>query len=223
MYDRIIKLIGITNFYKINQTKILLVGCGGVGSFAFIGLIRSGFLNITVIDKDKVELSNLNRQLIANLNTLQKDKVDVAKDMAKEINPDIKINAINTFLTKDNINMLEKDYDYIIDACDTLNTKLELIKYAENNHINIISSMGMGNRIDASKIKITTLDKTHDDPVAKILRKLVKDNHLNSKIKVCFSEEKPIKKGEVNSLITSPGVAGLLIVNEIINDIIKAS
>lgn len=221
MYERIINLIGNENFYKINKAKILLVGCGGVGSFAYIALIRSGFLNITVIDKDQVELSNLNRQLIANLNTINMPKVEVAKKMALELNENIKIKAINAFLTKDNINTLDKDYDYIIDACDTLNTKLELIRFAQINKIKIISAMGMGNRIDASKIKITTLDKTHNDPLAKVLRKLVKDNHLNSKVKVCFSEEIPFKKGEVNSLITSPGIAGLLIVNEIINDLIR--
>ncbi len=221
MYERIINLIGNENFHKINNAKILLVGCGGVGSFAYIALIRSGFLNITVIDKDQVELSNLNRQLIANLNTINMPKVEVAKKMALELNENIKIKAINAFLTKDNINTLDKDYDYIIDACDTLNTKLELIRFAQINKIKIISAMGMGNRVDASKIKITTLDKTHNDPLAKVLRKLVKDNHLNSKVKVCFSEEGPFKKGEVNSLITSPGIAGLLIVNEIINDLIR--
>lgn len=223
MYERIIKLIGEKNFEKIKNTKILLVGVGGVGGFAFETLIRSGFQDITIIDKDIVELSNLNRQLVANLNTIGMSKVDVAKTMACEINENIKIKAINEFLTKDNINSLDKDYDYIIDACDTLNTKLELIRYASINNIKIISSMGVGNRIDASKIKISRLDKTSNDPLAKKLRKLVKDNHLNSKIPVVCSEEAPYKKGEVNSMISSPGIAGILLVNYIINDIIKLS
>lgn len=223
MYERIIKLIGEENFEKIKNTKILLVGVGGVGGFAFETLIRSGFQDITIIDKDIVELSNLNRQLVANLNTIGKSKVDVAKNMAKSINENIKITAINEFLSKDNINSLDNDYDFIIDACDTLNTKLELIKYASINNIKIISSMGVGNRIDASKIKINRLDKTSNDPLAKKLRKLVKDNNLNSKIPVVCSEEAPYKKGEVNSMITSPGIAGILLVNYIINDIIKLS
>ena len=214
MYERIINLIGMDNFKKINNCKVLLVGCGGVGSFAFTALIRSGFLNITVIDKDQVELSNLNRQLVASLDTIGKSKVEIALNMAKNLNKDIKIKAINTYLSSDNINILDKDYDYIIDACDTLKTKVELIKWAEENNIKIITSLGMGNRINASKIKITTLAKTAGDPLAKVLRKLVKEHHLKDNIKVCFSEELPIKKGKVDSLITSPGIAGLLIVNE---------
>ena len=221
MYERIIGLIGIDNFNKIKNTKILLVGVGGVGGFAYEALIRSGFQNITIIDKDKVELSNLNRQLIANLKTINKPKVDIAKSNALNINENIKINAIEAYLNKDNINILENDYNYIIDACDTLNTKLELIRYAQTNNIKIISSMGVGNRVDASKIEVSTLDKTYNDPLAKKLRKLVKDNHLNTKVKVVYSKELPNKKGKVDSMITSPGIAGLLIVNYIINDIIN--
>lgn len=220
MYKRIINLIGEDNFKKIKNAKILLVGVGGVGSFAFEALIRSGFQNITIIDKDVVDLSNLNRQLVANLDTINKSKVDIAALKAKNINQNIKIKACKTFLDKNNINDLDKDFDYIIDACDTLNTKLELIKFANINKIKIISSMGVGNRIDASKIKISRLDKTNNDPLAKKLRKLVKDNNLNNKIPVVCSEEIPYKKGEVNSMITSPGIAGLLIVNYIINDIL---
>ena len=221
MYDRIINLIGEEQFNKIKNTKILLVGVGGVGSFAYEALIRSGFQNITIIDKDKVEITNLNRQLVATLNTINLPKVEIAKDKALNINENIKITAYNEFLSVDNINTLDRNFDYIIDACDTLNTKLELIRFAQDNNIKIISSMGVGNRIEASKIKISRLDKTNNDPLAKKLRKLVKDNHLNNKIPVVCSEEIPIKKGEVNSLITSPGIAGLLMVDFIINDIIK--
>lgn len=221
MYERIINLIGNDNFNKIKKSKILLVGVGGVGSFAYVSLIRSGFQDITIIDHDLVEPSNLNRQLVANLNTLNKSKVEVAKNMAHELNPDIKIKALNIFLNQDNINELDNDYDYIIDACDTLNTKLELIRFAQNNHIKIISAMGCGNRVDASKVVITTLDKTSNDPLAKRLRKLVKENNLNSKIPVVASKEIPLKKGKVDSMITFPGVSGLLITNYIINDILR--
>lgn len=221
MYDRIINLIGEDNFNKIKNTKVLLVGVGGVGSFVYESLIRSGFQNITIIDKDVVEITNLNRQLVANLKTINTSKVDVAVNIANNINENINIRALNMFLGKDNMNILDNDYDFIIDACDTLNTKLELIRFAQSNNIKIISSMGMGNRIDASLIKISRLDKTSNDPLAKKLRKLVKDNNLNNKIPVVCSEELPYKKSEVNSMITSPGIAGLLIVNYIINDIIK--
>ena len=223
MYDRIINLIGKENFYKIQNTKILLVGVGGVGSFAFECLIRSGFQNITIIDKDIVEESNINRQLIANLSTIGMNKVDVAKNFANNINKSIKITAIKEFLDENNINVLDNDFDFIIDACDTLNTKLELIKFASKHNIKIISSMGVGNRVDASLIKISRLDKTNNDPLAKKLRKLVKENNLRNKIPVVCSEELPYKKGEVNSMITSPSIAGILLVNYIINDIIKLS
>ena len=223
MYDRIINLIGVENFDKIKNNKILLVGVGGVGSFAFETLIRSGFQDITIIDKDVVEITNLNRQLVANLNTIGMPKVDVALNTAKNINKNIKIKAINAFLSKDNINELDKDYDYVIDACDTLNTKLELIRFASVNNIKIISSMGVGNRIDASRIKITKLNKSNNDPLAKKLRKLVKENNLNGNIPVVYSEELPYKKGNVDSMVTSPSIAGILMVNYIINDIINPS
>lgn len=221
MYDRIINLIGEDIFNKIRNTKILLVGVGGVGSFAYEALIRSGFQNITIIDKDVVEITNLNRQLVATLDTINTPKVEIALNKAKNINENIKIKAINEFLNENNINTLDRDFDFIIDACDTINTKLELIRFASENNIKIISAMGVGNRVDASLIKISRLDKTNNDPLAKRLRKLVKDNNLNMKIPVVCSEELPYKKGEVNSMITSPGIAGLLMVNYIINEIIK--
>ncbi len=220
MYERVINLIGDEDFQKIQNAKILLVGVGGVGSFAYIALIRSGFLNITVIDKDIVELSNMNRQLVANLNTIGMLKVEVAKNLAEEFNKSIKITPISAFLSKDNINTLDNDYDFIIDACDTIEAKLELIRFASTHNIKIISAMGCGNRVDASKIIITTLDKTNNDPLAKKLRKLVKENNLNMKIPVVTTYELPYKKGKVDSLITFPGIAGLLIVNYIINDLL---
>ncbi len=141
--------------------------------------------------------------------------------MALNINQDINVKAINMFLDKDNINTLDKDFDYIIDACDSINTKVELIKFAQDNNIKIISSMGVGNRLDATKIKLAKLNKTYNDPLAKKLRKLVKDNHLNGNIPVVYSDELPKQKGVViASLITTPGVAGLYITNYIINDIL---
>jgi len=221
MYEKIIDLIGKENFIKLKNSKILLVGIGGVGSFAFETLIRSGFQDITIIDHDVVEESNLNRQLVANLSTLNMNKVDVAYNIAKNINKSIQIKRFKEYLCKDNMNILDNDYDYIIDACDSLKTKLELIKFARSNKIKIISSMGVGNRIDASKIKIQRLDKTKNDPLAKKLRKLLREDNLDLKIPVVCSEELPYKKGEVNSLMTSPSIAGILMVNYIINDIIN--
>lgn len=221
MYDRVINLIGPDNFDILSKKKILLVGVGGVGGFVFEALIRSGIKNITVYDGDTVEITNLNRQLVANLDTIGKYKSDIAVSKAKKINEDINVSGYNKFLDASNINDLDNDYDYIIDACDSINTKLELIRFAEDKNIKIISSMGVGNRVDASKLIITRLNKTSNDPLAKKLRKLVKDNNLNMNTLVLCSREVPIKKGKVDSLITLPGVAGLLIANYVINDLIN--
>lgn len=221
MYDRVINLIGPDNFDILSKKKILLVGVGGVGGFVFEALIRSGIKNITVYDGDTVEITNLNRQLVANLDTIGKYKSDIAVSKAKKINEDINVSGYNKFLDASNINDLDKDYDYIIDACDSINTKLELIRFAEDKNIKIISSMGVGNRVDASKLIITKLNKTSNDPLAKKLRKLVKDSNLNMNTLVLCSKELPIKKGKVDSLITLPGVAGLLIANYVINDLIN--
>lgn len=221
MYDRVINLIGSDNFDILSKKKILLVGVGGVGGFVFEALIRSGIKNITVYDGDTVEITNLNRQLVANLDTIGKYKSDIAVSKAKKINEDINVSGYNKFLDASNINDLDKDYDYIIDACDSINTKLELIRFAEDKNIKIISSMGVGNRVDASKLIITRLNKTSNDPLAKKLRKLVKDSNLNMNTLVLCSKEVPIKKGKVDSLITLPGVAGLLIANYVINDLIN--
>lgn len=221
MYDRVINLIGPDNFDILSKKKILLVGVGGVGGFVFEALIRSGIKNITVYDGDTVEITNLNRQLVANLDTIGKYKSDIAVSKAKKINEDINVSGYNKFLNASNINDLDKDYDYIIDACDSINTKLELIRFAEDKNIKIISSMGVGNRLDASRLIVTRLNKTSNDPLAKKLRKLVKDNNLNMNTLVLCSKEVPIKKGKVDSLITLPGVAGLLIANYVINDLIN--
>lgn len=223
MYERIINLIGNVNFNEIKSKKVLLVGIGGVGSFAFMALIRSGFQNITVIDKDRVDITNLNRQLIANLNTINENKVDVAITLAKNINPDIKIYSHCLNLNKDNINILDTDYDYIIDACDTITTKLELIKFAIKNNIKIISCLGTGNRLDPTKLVITDIWQTNYDPVAKILRKLLRDNNINTKIPVIWSKEIPIKTGDSQpgSICTVPAVAGIYMVSYIINDSLK--
>ena len=221
MNEKTINLIGKEAYTKIQNTKILLVGVGGVGGFVFEALIRTGFQDITIIDGDIIEPSNINRQLVATIPNIGNSKVKVAEQKALEINKNAKIKAIQMFLGENNINVLDNDYDFIIDACDTLKTKLELIRFAQNNNITIISSMGVGNRTDASKIKISNLDKTYNDPLAKRLRKLVKDQKLNIKIPVVWSEELPHKNREVNSVITSPGVAGLLIANYIINKIIS--
>ena len=155
MFDRLEIILN----EKINLIKIksiLIIGLGGVGSYALETLVRSGIENITIVDGDVIDITNLNRQLMSLNSNIGKSKVSVWKERIKDINPNCKIDAINKFITKDNLSILfNKKYDYVIDACDTLETKKELIKYCLDNKIKIISSMGMGNRLDSTKIKIT--------------------------------------------------------------------
>lgn len=224
MFDRLIQIIEEDNFNKIKNAKVLIVGIGGVGGYALESLVRSGVEDITIVDGDTVSLSNLNRQIIATQNTIDKEKIIVAKNRALEINPNIKINTINKFIDKDNINELFDDsYNYIIDACDTITTKVLLIKHALERNIKIISCMGTGNRLDPEKLTITNLNKTNNDPLAKVMRKLLKENNIKLNIPVVWSSELPIKISSrtPGSCVTVPMTAGALLTSYIIKDILK--
>lgn len=223
MFERTINLIGIDNFNKISNLNILLVGLGGVGSFVFESLIRAGVNNLTIVDYDVVTLSNINRQLVANINTVGRKKIDVAIEHAKEINNKINIKALDIKITSENINNLKNDYDFIVDACDSIDAKISLIKFAKEHNIKIISSMGMGNRLKPQNIKISSLNKTINDPLAKKLRNILRKENINLNIPVVFSEELPIKKDAINSLVTVPSIAGIYITSYIINSVITVS
>lgn len=223
MFERTINLIGIDNFNKISNLNILLVGLGGVGSFVFESLIRAGVNNLTIVDYDVVTLSNINRQLVANINTIGRKKIDVAIEHAKEINNKINIKALDIKITSENINNLKSDYDFIVDACDSIDAKISLIKFAKEQNIKIISSMGMGNRLKPQNIKISSLNKTINDPLAKKLRNILRKENINLNIPVVFSEELPIKKDVINSLVTVPSIAGIYITSYIINSVITVS
>lgn len=223
MFERTINLIGTDNFNKISNLNILLVGLGGVGSFVFESLIRAGVNNLTIVDYDVVTLSNINRQLVANINTIGRKKIDVAIEHAKEINNKINIKALDIKITSENINNLKSDYDFIVDACDSIDAKISLIKFAKEHNIKIISSMGMGNRLKPQNIKISSLNKTINDPLAKKLRNILRKENINLNIPVVFSEELPIKKDAINSLVTVPSIAGIYITSYIINSVITVS
>ena len=193
MFERVISLIGKTEFDKLKNIKVLIVGCGGVGGYALETLVRSGIENIDIIDFDKIDITNLNRQIITNKENINLYKVDEAKKRALSINPKIHINTFKLFLDKDNIDeILNNNYNYIIDACDSLDTKLELIKKSIYGKFKLISSMGTAKKIDPTKLEITTLDKTNYDPLAKVLRKKVRDLKINKKIYVVSTTEKII-------------------------------
>ncbi len=223
MFDRLSIIFTNKQMEKIQKLNVLIIGIGGVGGYALEALVRSGVLNITIIDNDVIELSNLNRQIVSLNSNLKKEKVVAAQERMLDINPDIKINAKNIFLNKDNIDSLNmKEYDYIIDACDTITTKVLLAKKAKEEGINIISCMGTGNRFKPELLEITKLSKTYNDPVAKIMRKLLKEEGIYDMI-VCWSREVPIKTGQrtPGSAIFVPATAGLLISSHIILETTK--
>ncbi len=220
MNERTEMLIGKDNLLKIQNVDVLIVGIGGVGGTALETLVRSGVKNITIIDYDKFDITNVNRQILSNNNVINEYKVNVAIARCLSINPDVKIISKNIFLDKNNINEIG-NFDYIIDACDSVQTKIELIKFAITKNIKIISSMGMGNRLDPSKVYITKLSKTENDPLAKKIRTILRKENINLNINVVASKEIPIKSSKITSMMCVPSVAGIYMAHYIISDIIK--
>lgn len=222
MFDRLINLIGDDKINIIKTKKVLLIGLGGVGSYALEALVRNGFTNITIVDYDKIDISNLNRQLITNSSNIGHSKAIEGILRAKLINPDILIDGIENKLTVDNIDrLLDLDFDYVIDACDDVLVKFTLIEKSLHYNYKLISSMGTANKLDPTKLSITTLTKTTNDPLARILRKKVKDAKINKKIHVISSTEVPEKNRALGTANLVPSVAGILCVSYIINDIVK--
>ncbi len=219
MFERLEYLIGTNKLNILRNKHILIVGIGGVGGNCFEALIRSNIGQITIIDHDIIDLTNLNRQVITNQDNIGQDKVKIAKLRGLSINPNAIINDYKLFLDEINIEkILVEKYDYIIDACDTLKTKLLLIEWAHKNNIKIISSMGMANKMDPSKICITDIKKTSYDPIAKIIRKNIK-----YKLMVVSSNETIIKNNgnKLGSNSFVPAIAGLYCASYVINDLIK--
>ena len=222
MFDRIINLIGNEKFNLLQNKKVLIVGIGGVGGYALETLVRSGIKYIDIVDSDKIDITNLNRQIITTNENIGNIKVEEAKKRALSINSEININTYNIFLNSENIKeILSNNYDYIIDACDTVSTKIELIRESINRNIKFISCMGTAKKIDPTKLSITTLDKTNYDPLARILRKKIKELKINKKINVVSSIEKPIDINELGTLLMVPATAGILCAKYVIDDIIK--
>jgi len=222
MFERVVSLIGNDNLDKIKKTTVLVVGLGGVGGYACEALIRSGVGKIIIIDYDKIDLSNLNRQIITNINNIGESKVNEMKKRILAINSKCEVITEEIFLDKDNINILDKyNIDYIVDACDSVCTKKLLIDYSIEKDIKLVASMGTANKVDPTKLEIIDIRKTSYDPLAKILRKYVLDIKTNKKIMVVSSTEKPIRKDCLASLVFVPATAGILCANYIIRDIVK--
>ena len=223
MFERLELLIGKEKLCQIEKEKILIVGVGGVGGACAVSLIRSGIKNIVIIDFDIVDVSNINRQVVAFNSTIGKKKVDVLENIIKDINPDVNVIKYDVFLDKNNIYEIfdREKPSFVIDCCDSKETKKEIIKECLNRKIKFISSMGTGNKLDPSQLEIVDIRKTNNDPLARIFRKWVKDEKINNKIPVLCSKELPIKSGRVvASSSFVPNSAGLLIASYVIRKII---
>lgn len=223
MFDRVEKLIGSNNLEKIKNTTIAVVGLGGVGGYALESLIRSGIEKIIIVDYDTVDITNLNRQIISTTNNLGKSKVEEWINRIKVINSNAKITALNIKLDLSNLNNLfNLKIDFLIDAIDDIPIKQEIIKRCLNNNIPIISSMGTGNKLDPSKLEITDIKNTSYDPLAKKIRKYLKDNNIKGKLPVVYSKEQNQKfEGSIPSMIFVPATSGILCANYVIRKIIE--
>ena len=217
------RLLGDTAMDKLKNARVAVFGVGGVGGYVVEALVRSGIGEIDMFDNDTVAESNINRQIIATTETIGRLKVDVAKERALLINPDIKVNSHNCFYMPDNAdNYNLAEYSYIVDAIDTVTAKIELIKRAKALDVPIISSMGTGKKLDASMLEVTDIKKTEMCPLARTMRRELKNRGITS-LKVVYSKEKPIvpDDGERTpaSVAFVPAAAGLIIAGEVVKDL----
>ncbi|MCS5422042.1 MULTISPECIES: tRNA threonylcarbamoyladenosine dehydratase [Psychrilyobacter] len=225
-------LIGEENTKKLINSSVIVFGLGGVGGFTIEGLSRAGIGTITLVDFDTVDITNLNRQLIATHSTVGEEKTKLFKDRILDINPNAVVNIHNLRVTPENAKTLfdHIKYDYIVDAIDTVSAKLALIEISKDRNIPIISSMGFGNKLDPTTIQISDISKTSVCPLARTIRQELKKRRIK-KVKTVFSTEIAIKPKNpdgsrekavnVGSVSFVPSVAGLIIAGEVIKDLIK--
>ena len=244
-FSRTQLLYGEEAIKKLSESRVAVFGIGGVGGYVCEALVRSGVGHFDLIDDDKVCLTNLNRQILATRKTVGKYKAEVMAERMKEINPDVDIRIHKCFFLPENANDFQFDeYDYVVDAVDTVTAKLELIMRSKSLEVPIISAMGAGNKIDAGRLKIADIYDTQVCPLARIMRHELRKRGVK-KLKVVYSDEQPIRPIEDMSIscrthcICPPGaqhkcterrdipgstafvpaVAGLLIAGEIVNDL----
>lgn len=239
IFNRLELLIGKEKVNDLHRKSVAVFGLGGVGSYVVEGLSRSGIGNFILIDGDKVDITNINRQIIATTKTVGKEKVDVEEERIKEINPNAKVIKFAEFVTgiESNLELFNaiKNVDYIVDAIDTVSSKIRIIEFAKENNIPVISALGTGNKLDPTKLKLADIYDTKICPLAKVMRKELKKRNIDS-LDVVYSEEEPIKilddnKGieneelkkikKIGSIAFVPSVAGLLISYKVISELLK--
>ena len=228
-------LLGKEAMEKLENSRVAVFGIGGVGGYVCEALVRSGVGKFELIDSDKVDITNINRQIIATTKTIGMYKTDVMKERMLDINPNAEITVRNCFFLPDNANEFPfENYDYIVDAVDTVSAKIGLVIEAQKRNIPIISCMGAGNKLDGSQFKVSDIFKTKMCPLAKVMRTELKKRGVK-KLKVVYSEEKPLKpiagvlqdnenKGTARRAVPGsvafvPSVAGLIVAGEVVKDL----
>ena len=229
-FSRTELLIGKDKLNILKKSKVLVFGCGGVGGYVVEALARSGVGTIGVVDKDTVSISNINRQIIATLNTVGLNKVDVIESRIKSINKDCNVIKYDMFYLPGNNDINLGDYDYVVDAIDTVSAKLDIIERCYKNDIKIISSMGTGNKLNPLMLEIADINKTSVCPLARVMRYELRKRGVK-KLKVLYSKEEPIEleqkqftdqnKAVPGSIAFVPSVAGLVIASEVVKDLIE--
>lgn len=229
-FSRTELLIGKNAGEKLAKSRVAVFGVGGVGGYVVEALVRSGVGTLDLIDNDDVSISNINRQIIATTKTVGRSKVEVAKERALEINPDVKINIYQMFYTPDSASQFDfSQYDYVVDAIDTVGGKLSLVEMSKLAEVPIICAMGAGNKLDSTKFEVADISETSVCPLARVMRTELKKRNI-SDVKVVYSKEIPQKSDLIDektgksipgSISFVPSVVGLIIAGEVIKDLIK--
>lgn len=231
MFSRFELLIGEEKLQQLQNSHVLVFGVGGVGGYVVEALVRSGIGHITIVDNDEVSLTNLNRQIIATRETIGKKKVEVMRERILSINPDCLVTGLEMFYLPENADTIDlKKYDYVVDAIDTITSKIELAMRCEKLNVPLISSMGTGNKLNPAMLEVSDIYKTSVCPLAKVMRKELKTRGVKH-LKAVYSKELPIKPRQSNELTNKrtvpgssafvPSSAGLLIASEVIKDLLK--
>ena len=216
-------LIGAQAVEKLKNSTVAVFGIGGVGSFTVEALVRSGIGKLVLVDNDVVDITNINRQIIANTTNIGKVKVELAKERALQINPNIEVVTYQAFFDESTCDeLISTSYSYIVDCIDSIDSKVLLIEKAKNLNIPIISSMGAGNKLDPTKFEVADIYDTCVCPLAKVMRKKLKSRQIST-LKVVYSKEEIyVKNSSVTPSISFvPSVAGLILAGEVIKDLIK--
>lgn len=219
--NRLEILIGHDDIQTLTKKSVFILGIGGVGGYVCEALARSGVGRLVLVDSDIIDVTNINRQIIALHSTVGRKKVEVMKERILDINPDCEVEAYDMFLDND-LSILDKvDVDFVVDCCDTVSTKKNIISYCTSKNISFLTCLGTAKKFNPSLLEIMDLSKTYNDPLARILRKYVKDSHIISKIPVCFSSELPADVKELGSTAFVPSSAGLLIASYVIQYLLQ--